>query len=241
MIFTCLEGEMGSVWADDAQHPTWAQATLGDFSFFAGDAGAHGTKPAVAALMEKHPGGFALAVPRDEAWAQLIADAHKGACKKITRYAFAKSNQVFDQIKLEAYASGLPVGYTMRRLGAPDYGTVMAHEWSHDLCAQYASAEDYAARGMGVGAFMQGELVCGASSYSHHSGGIEIEIDTRKDHRRKGLATACAARLILACLERGWHPSWDAANPQSALLAQKLGYIRTHAYVAFEIGTAPLV
>lgn len=239
MIFSCLEGEMGSVWVDDAQHPTWAQATLGDFTFFTGDASKQGAQAAAASLLEKHPNGFALAVPRDEAWAQLIADAHKGACKKITRYAFAKSNQSFDKAKLQAYASGLPAGYTMRPMGAHDYDTAMAHEWSRDLCSQYASAQDYAARGMGVGVFAQGELVCGASSYSHYKSGIEIQIDTRVDHQRKGLATACAARLMLACLQQNWHPSWDAANLQSVLLAQKLGYIHTHAYTAFVIGGAP--
>ena len=38
-----------------------------------------------------------------------------------------------------------------------------------------------------------GELVAGASSYSTYDKGIEIEIDTREDHRRKGLAYACGA------------------------------------------------
>ena len=75
----------------------------------------------------------------------------------------------------------------------------------------------------------------GASSFSTYSGGIEIEVDTRQDHRRKGLATACAARLILACLDRGWYPSWDAQNVWSVGLAEKLGYRFSHTYTAFEI------
>lgn len=52
---------------------------------------------------------------------------------------------------------------------------------------------------------------------------------------RRGLATACAARLLLACLERGLYPSWDAANPASAALAEKLGYRPAGAYVTYAV------
>ena len=62
-----------------------------------------------------------------------------------------------------------------------------------------------------------GEPVSGASSYSGWPGGIEIEIDTREDYRRQGLAYAAAAALILACLDRGLYPSWDAQHLASVL------------------------
>ena len=74
------------------------------------------------------------------------------------------------------------------------------------------------------------EIVAGASGYSRYRGGIEIQIDTRADCRRQGLAAACAARLILDCLSRGLYPSWDAANLPSLRLAEKLGYRFSHAY-----------
>ena len=62
------------------------------------------------------------------------------------------------------------------------------------------------------------ELVAGASSYTVYDGGIEIQIDTQLKHRRKGLAAACGAKLILECLERGLYPSWDAHDRRSAAL-----------------------
>ena len=49
-------------------------------------------------------------------------------------------------------------------------------------------------------------------------------IDTRENHRRRGLAYVCGARLILECLDRGLYPSWDAQNKASVALAEKLGY-----------------
>ena len=81
----------------------------------------------------------------------------------------------------------------------------------------------------------EGVPVSGASSYSGYPGGIEIEIDTRADFRRKGLARICGAKLILECLERGLYPSWDAHNPGSAALAKKLGYRFDRAYAAYEM------
>ncbi len=68
--------------------------------------------------------------------------------------------------------------------------------------------------------------MAGASSYSVYHGGIEIQIATQKAYRRRGLATACGAKLILLCLERGLNPSWDAHDLRSVALAEKLGYRR---------------
>ena len=81
-----------------------------------------------------------------------------------------------------------------------------------------------------------GTPVAGAGSYCVYRGGIEIEIDTREDHRRRGLAAACGARLILECLDRGLYPSWDAHDLRSVALAEKLGYRRGDPYPVYWIG-----
>ena len=78
-------------------------------------------------------------------------------------------------------------------------------------------------------------MVAGASSYSRYNDGIEIEIDTKTEHRRKGLASVCGAKLILECLDRDLYPSWDAQNMWSVGLAEKLGYHYSHTYTAYEI------
>ncbi|OTY76663.1 GNAT family N-acetyltransferase [Bacillus thuringiensis serovar vazensis] len=63
-------------------------------------------------------------------------------------------------------------------------------------------------------------------SYSIYDKGIEIEVATDHNYRRKGLVTIVNAALILYCLEKGIHPNWDAANTTSA----KLGYVFDKAY-----------
>lgn len=107
--------------------------------------------------------------------------------------------------------------------------------WANDLVSQYKDYNTYKALGLGVAVLKDGELVAGASSYSTYDKGIEVEIDTREDHRRKGLAYASGAKLILECLEKGLYPSWDAQNKWSVALAQKLGYHFSHEYVAYEV------
>ena len=64
---------------------------------------------------------------------------------------------------------------------------------------------------------------------------MEIEVDTKEAHRRKGLALCCCANLILSCLEKGKYPSWDAANLQSVALAEKLGYHFDREYLTLEV------
>ena len=80
-----------------------------------------------------------------------------------------------------------------------------------------------------------GNLVSGASSYTVYREGIEIEIGTKQDYRRQGLAAVCGARLILECMKRGLYPSWDAQNKWSVALAEKLGYHFDRAYPAYEV------
>ena len=108
-------------------------------------------------------------------------------------------------------------------------------DWAKDLVSQYKDYDTYRGLGLGVVALKDGELVAGASSYSTYNAGIEIEIDTREDHRRKGLAYACGAKLVLECLKKGLYPSWDAQNKWSIALAEKLGYQFSHEYTAYEI------
>ena len=109
----------------------------------------------------------------------------------------------------------------------------MGQAWSKDLCGNFRDGDDFVRRGLGIIALQDGIPVAGASSYTIHDGGVEIEIDTRPDQRRKGLALSCGARLILNCLDRGFVPSWDAHNLPSVSLAEKLGYRLRAPYQAY--------
>lgn len=231
LIWSCLEGCMGAVYVDNPKHPRSAMALLGDFCFFAGKA----SRDAVGFKPTECKNEFILMIPADETWAKYIEDVYGEKAKRVTRYAIKKEKQVWNMELLEEAVRALPAEYTMKMIDEELYETIRSAGWSADLVSQYGDYETYRDHGIGVAVLKDGELVAGASSYSFYSGGIEIEIDTRPDFRRKGLAYACGAKLILECEKRGLYPSWDAQNPWSAALAEKLGYHYDHEYVTYEI------
>ena len=170
----------------------------------------------------------------DEDWAELIESCFGDQTKKALRYAVKKEPDVFDRRKLRGMAEGLPEGYTLHMIDEPLFLRLREMDWCRDWVAQYADYAAFQKYGLGVVMLKEGEPVSGASSYSGYIGGIEVEIDTREDFRRRGFAAICGASLILECLERGLYPSWDAQNRQSAALAEKLGYHIDHAYTVYE-------
>ena len=130
----------------------------------------------------------------------------------------------------------VPEGYVLKMMDEKLFWRCKDIEWCRDWVSQYENYTVYSKYGLGAILLKDGEPVSGASSYSGYIGGIEIEIDTREDHRRKGFACICGAKLILECLERGLYPSWDAQNKWSLALAEKLGYHFDREYETYIVG-----
>lgn len=220
MIWSCLQGYMGTL---TAAGPDSARITVGDFCFFAGRPDQELIQTAAAPIL----------VPRDEQWQRMIKNVRGDHVFLAYRYATCKEADVFDREHLQSLVRSLPTEYELRPIDEGLYTGLVRQEWSRDLCSQFNGCEDYLARGIGVAAICRGIPAAGASSYTVYSGGIEIEIDTAPGHRRRGLAAACGAQLILECLDRGLYPSWDAHDLRSASLAQKLGYRLDRPYPVF--------
>ncbi len=231
MIWSCLQGTMGAVYARDTDCPVSAMALLGDFCFLAGlpDRALAVFRPADCRRR------FMILVPQHEGWRPLVEAAYGEQIRPVIRYATEKDPACFDPVLLQQVAEDLPSGFMLEQMGEGLYHRCLAEAWSRDLVSNYPQYTAYQAHGLGFIAVKDGVPVAGASSYSHYLGGIEVEIDTKMEYRRRGLARACGARLILACLERGWYPGWDAQNPGSLALARQLGYRFSHAYPAYEV------
>lgn len=229
MIWSCLSGMMGDIYADHPTSPTAALSVLGDFCFFAGTP----CRELVCFPRECLGPRRRILVPQNEDWAALMEDCLGTLLLREERYAIKKEPDVFDREKLKEAAASLPPGYSLRPMDRGLFRRCRQSRWSEDFTAHYRDWEQFLQCGLGILVMEDGEPVSGASSYSGWPGGIEVEIDTRPDRRRKGLAYAAAAALILACLDRGWYPSWDAQNPASAALAEKLGYHFSHSYTVY--------
>ena len=225
LIWTVLQGHMGFAMADDEENPKAAQVAVGDFCFLAGEPSV--SFAAKAATRE--------IVSRDESWHPFIEEAFGARAEKRLRYAIKKEPGVFSREQLSRYIQALPDEFELRLFDREICEQTLLADWSCDFCDCFFSAEDFLARGVGVAALYNGALVAGASSYVVYDGGFEIEIDTHPDYRRRGLATACGARLILEALDRNLYPSWDAFDLRSVALAEKLGYHLDHPYVMYMV------
>lgn len=231
LIWSALQGVMGKIYVTDMKNPAAAMVILGDFSFFAGQA----DRELVSYKPDWFSKDFIIMVPENDAWVEVIEDVYGKRVKKATRYAIKKEGDIFDREKLKKLAGILPVGYELKMIDEDIFLQCRSREWACDLVSQYETYEDYKRLGLGAAILKDGQIVAGASSYSSYDEGIEIEVDTLDSHRRKGLATACGARLILECLDKGIYPSWDAQNLWSVALSEKLGYHFSHEYDVCEI------
>lgn len=234
VIWSCLQGIMGCVLADDPTRPQSAAAVLGDFAFLAGAA-----NPELIRTVRSHgePRPLIL-VPRDAAWSACIEAELNGDATRITRFATRKDPSDFDRAHLLDLARDVPHGIELSPIDARLHRACAGADWSCDLVSQFTKFEDFQRLALGIVAVEGDVPVAGASTYARYRDGIEIEVDTRSDRRRRGLARACAATLIVAALDQGLYPSWDAHTRASLALAEQLGYRFDYAYDAYLVGSS---
>ncbi|MCA1046574.1 GNAT family N-acetyltransferase [Bacillus toyonensis] len=225
ILLSYLQGHMGRAWVNDLENPTVAQVTVGIFTFYTGDPNVKETEELLRNIPEKM-----LVIVNSEEWKKRLETFYERKIDKFLRYKFKRNSEFFNRSKLQSFRSTLPKGYELRRIDEHIANNSTLHKLSEDFTSQFQSVEDYLNRGIGYSILYNGEVICGASSYSIYDKGIEIEVATDLNHRRKGLATVVSAALILDCLEKGKYPNWDAANTTSAKLAEKLGYVFDKAY-----------
>ena len=224
-IHSALSGIMGKISVTDSLNPRSAAASVGCFHLFAGEPNRE--------LLSLKRSGFSIFVPLSNNWSTLIEKCLPAA-KKVTRYAFYKDTE-FDIKQLTEIKNSLPGGYFFRAIDSEIYDLCLKEPQLADFVSAFGSKGAYLSFGRGVVVMKGGKIVSGASSFSSYPGGIEIEVDTIPEERRRHLALSASAALILKCLSDGLYPSWDAQNIPSLRLAEKLGYRFLHAYTAYEL------
>ena len=227
LIYSCIQKVMGKVFVTDTENPKSAMAFVGVFAFVAGEPDRE--------LVINKPDGFVVMVPQDERWSELIEVCFPDA-RKFTRYAIRKDT-VFDREKLEKMVAGLPEGYVLKKIDSDLYDLCLQDPVTFDFVSAFGSKERYLELGRGRMILKDGKFVSGASSYTRYKEGIEIEVDTIPSERRKGLASIVCSALILACLDEGLYPSWDAHDMNSVQLSKKFGYEFDHEYTAYEVAS----
>ena len=214
LIYSCLQRVMGKVYVTNPENPVSACAFAGCFAFLAGEPNIE--------LVENKPAGFVIMVPQSREWAELIEGVYPDA-GKVTRYAIKKDAR-FDVESLKKNLQMLPYDYELKTIDDKIYDLCLENPVTAVFVSVFESKEKFLREGRGLVILKDGRIVSGASSYARYREGIEIEVDTVEEERRKHLALIVCSALVLRCLEEGLYPSWDAHNMGSVHLAEKLGY-----------------
>lgn len=157
-----------------------------------------------------------------EAWEEFIRERFPHA-EQYTRYMMKPTNRFLIPEELTA-----PEGYEIR---AMDRTAFDRHPFSHG--ANYASYDAFRAEGAGAVAYRDGEVTASASSFLSLDGEAELDVSTREEHRGKGLARACTARMLQDCMERGITVHWDAQNEISRHMAERFGFEQETVYTVY--------
>lgn len=96
IIWSCLQGIMGNIYANDSSNPTAAMAVLGDFTFFAGEP----STELVAYKPSWCTQDFMIMIPQNEDWKNTIMQIYDSKAKIVSRYATKKEPDIFDNERL---------------------------------------------------------------------------------------------------------------------------------------------
>ncbi len=217
---------MGQAFVDDLAQPTIYHVVIGPFHYFAGSS----DTPQAQAMMADFP-AYNLLMPSAPGWAKLARQQFGAALQTNTRHSFSSASLSADHLN-----QLLNDGSFQGKVVAIDATVAKQLSTSSELyldLTDFDSAEDFAARGLGFVALAGEQPVGMAYSSLVCSQGIEISIFVQEAYRRQGIATALGTNLLLACLQRGLHPNWYAANPESVKLATKLSCRSLGSYEAY--------
>jgi GNAT superfamily N-acetyltransferase len=216
-----LESAVGKVLVNNVENPGVVALCLPEHRTYiiGGDA----KHPAARELLAELPRFSALLFGM-QAWIKLLYEIHNGKVIALKRYAF--SSETLDLGRLKAIRSQLSENFTIKKINLHLAQQIAGEksDLTEDQFFGFTSPEDFIERGFGYCALENNRMVCIASTGAVCSKGIEVQINTHKKYRGRGLASATGAALLIQCLERGIDPNWDAATEISAGLAKKLGY-----------------
>jgi hypothetical protein len=233
VLWSCVEGNMGSAWVDRKDEPSIAVVIVADFCFLLGCTEDMSDEVAIRELLDQFK--RKIIIPYNNYGAFVIEKYFPNNHKKYSRYAIKKESDVFQRDKLNNFIEAVEPDFRIEKIDESNYNKVLEDEFMADCCSNYSSLEEFLKHGIGYVIIHDGVIISGASSYSYCNRNIDITIGTKEEYRGKGLALACASKLILDCLEKNIYPGWDASNLKSVSLAEKLGYHFEKEYEVYSI------
>jgi GNAT superfamily N-acetyltransferase len=220
-----LEDQMGFAYVDNLDHPSAYMIRIGPFHYFAGDINGEGAQEMVRGFQP-----YNLFMSASAGWADAFKQVYGERFFKIERYSFSSQNLSVAHVEKLCQASKF--AEDVKRMGAALLERLKGQDHFIDV-SDFESPADFAERGIGFYIEKDGKIIGAAYSSLVSSTGIEVSLFVEEDYRRQGAATVLSANLIRWCLENNMDAHWDAANPESCQLAEKLGYTPIGTYLAY--------
>lgn len=233
VLCACIEGNLGRCWVDKKIDPTSAIIIGADFCFLIGVIqNISCIKDAISIISENCKNK--VIVTDSISWSSIIEEYYTNSFKKFSRFKTMKE-PMFNRDKLNNFIESIDSRYQIQKIDKSIYYKVLEKGWTADFCCFFSTVEQFMEHGMGYVIVHNDEIISGASSYTYCEGSIDITIGTDIEYRRKGLALACASKLILECIDKNIYPRWDAVDLNSIALAEKLGYHLEKEYIVYSI------
>lgn len=216
--FAVLDGQSaGEIWCDTLPIPSFGmvrEAVFGSL-YFGGTPDAAIINAMIDRL--KNQGDVLVGLwPEDDLW--HILPPNPGYVGFVLEYTSRTGDET-----LSAFGGPVPEGCQLRHL---DSGLFEHSMMANYFTGVYGSVEKALEQGIGLCLMRDGEILSEASAGPSANGLIEIGVETKEGHQRRGYATLVCAYLIQECEDLGLGTYWncDSQNPASIALARKLGY-----------------
>lgn len=225
-----FEGVLGNAYSDSIDCPKSAVINVGDFFFVAGE-------PIIAEQVIKLAGDnrYATFIPDRPEWFEAL-NSHGKKLLFLERYHTSLPENGFDVNALEKITKGIEnyPDLILEPIDEKYYKKALQEDWSSPFVSNFKDYDEFNKHGFGFVITKDSEIVCGTSCFSYYKDGVEIEVSTREDFRRQGLAKITSAAFILECINRGVTPHWDARNKASLAISKNMGFIFKDKYISFE-------
>ncbi len=205
-----LDGVMGEAYTDNITNPNFAILIVRKYCFMSGNIEKEDLCKLIDSKLKQY-----IIIPID-GLKKVIEENFKDNINKLERYSIKKT-PIFDKEKLQTYIDNLSKEYNIQAIDKNTAKRIKEEKFIN-------ITDNYEENGVGYCSIYNNEIIGVASSNIFYKDGIEVNIKVKEGHRRKGIATALASKLILKCLEENKKISWDAANLWSVGLAEKLGF-----------------
>lgn len=216
-----LDGMMGEAYTDDISNPKFAILIVKYYCFISGNIQKNDLYELINTRLKKY-----IIIPSDNL-KSIIEEMFEGNVNIFERYSI-KKDPSFNIKKLQEYEDKVSKEYCIQEIDS----SVAERIRKENLIS---ITDNYEKNGIGYYCTYNGKIIGIASSNIIYKDGIEVNIEVKEEHRRKGIATALASKLILKCLEKNKKISWDANNLWSVSLAEKLGFKYDSTYNVYEL------